>query len=96
MEREAILGTDICSEETVGNCETLMKIGNTTIIKALLIGGGVAAAGATIYVIVRNRKKRKKKTLNDVMVERLVKKGYTVVPPLEDCPGENESEEINN
>lgn len=95
MEQKDILEVGNCAEEVVEVCENPVKLGNTTIFKASMIGLGVAAAGATIWVIVRNRKKRKKKTLNDLMVERLEKKGYTVVPPLDDCSDESVVSEDN-
>lgn len=84
-----------CVEEVVETCELPGKTGGNKIVKASLIGLGVVAIAGTITALVRKHKK----SFDDLMVKKLVKKGYTVVPPLDnaiDADVDSEVDSMNN
>lgn len=73
--------------------ETPTNKSSKTVIGVLLLGAGAIAVGTLIAKAIRNKKKqnpKKQDALDKMAEERLLKKGYTIVPPFDEFDEEIE------
>lgn len=94
MNKETNFEATNCVEEVMENCVSPEKVSSGKLKKSII---GLLLTGATVGTIVtivckrKNKgKKKSKKTIEDKMIEKLQKKGYTVYKPLDDNFGDEE------